>query len=416
MTSRKIVVVGAGHAGGTFVALLRREGFDGEIAMVGTEAHAPYHRPPLSKSFGAAGGSKSKDTAVKWLYDPAFYQEQGIDLHLSESVTSVNRDRRQVTLSGGAVLGYDLLVLATGAEPRRLNLPGEGLEGIHTLRDITDAIRLEEAITSGRPLTIVGGGYIGLEVAAAARAHGVVVTVIEREDRLLARVASSALSELLSEHHRASGTTILTGAQTVGYVCDAGRVGGVRLADDTVIPCDTVLVGAGAVPRQSLAEQAGLDCANGIMVDARCRTSDESILAIGDVTNRPVDGLEIMDGRMRVESIPSAVDQARHAVDVILGRPVQGHEVPWFWSDQFDLKIKIAGIVHGDYETVQRGDTASGGFALYHLRNGRLVAAETVNAPKDFMIAKRMLSTGCPVEAAALRDPAADLRSFVAAA
>ncbi|VXA90272.1 NAD(P)/FAD-dependent oxidoreductase [Citricoccus sp. K5] len=416
MSPRKVVVVGAGHAGGTFVALLRREGFDGEITMVGTEVNAPYHRPPLSKSFGGGRGGENRGAPAKWLYDPAFYQEQGIDLRLSETVTSVDRGGRSVTLRGGAVLDYDVLVLATGAEPRRLGLPGEGLEGIHTLRDVGDAVRLDEAITSGRPLAIVGGGYIGLEVAAAARAHGVDVTVIEREDRLLARVASPALSGLLSEHHRASGTAILTGAQTVGYVCDAGRVGGVRLADDTVIPCGTVLVGAGAVPRQALAEQAGLECGNGVMVDARCRTSDESILAIGDVTNRPVDGLEIMDGRMRVESIPSAVDQARHAVDVVLGRPAQDHEVPWFWSDQFDLRIKIAGIVHGDYETVQRGDPAAGSFALYHLRSGRLVAVETVNAPKDFMVSKRMLSTGCPVDAEALRDPEADLKLLLAAA
>lgn len=415
MSSRKVVVVGAGHAGGTFVALLRREGFDGQITMVGTEVNAPYHRPPLSKSFSATGG-EGHGKAVKWLYDPAFYQEQRIDLRLSETVTSVDRGSRSVTLSGGTVLNYDVLVLATGAEPRRLDLPGEGLEGIHTLRDVSDAELLGEAIASGRSLAIVGGGYIGLEVAAAARAHGVDVTVIEREDRLLARVASPRLSELLSEHHQASGTAILTGAQTVGYVCDAGRVGGVRLANDAVITCGTVLVGAGAVPRQALAEQAGLECRNGIMVDAQCRTSDESILAIGDVTNRPVDGLEMMDGRMRVESIPSAVDQARHAVDVVLGRPAQDHEVPWFWSDQFDLKIKIAGIVHGDYETVQRGDPAAGSFALYHLRDGRLVAAETVNAPKDFMVAKRMLSTGCSVEAGALRDPDADLKLLLAAA
>jgi 3-phenylpropionate/trans-cinnamate dioxygenase ferredoxin reductase component len=413
MNPRKIVVVGAGHAGGTFVALLRREGYDGEIAMVGAEEHAPYHRPPLSKSFGAAG--TGNDEKVKWIYDPEYYRSQGIDLHLRESVVSIDRDRRQVVLTGGDVLDYDLLVLATGAEPRRLNLPGEGLDRIHTLRDLADAERLEEAILSGVPLAIVGGGYIGLEVAAAARAQGVDVTVIEREDRLLARVASPALSGLLSEHHRASGTRILTGAQTVGYVCDAGRVGGVRLADGAVVPCGTVLVGAGAVPRQALAEQAGLECGNGITVDARCRTSDESILAIGDVTNRPVDGLEMMDGRMRVESIPSAVDQARHAVDLVLGRPAQGHEVPWFWFDQLDLKIKIAGIVHGDYETVQRGDPASGSFALYHLRDGRLVAAETVNAPKDFMAAKRMLSSKRLVEAAALRDPAIDLKVLVAA-
>ena len=413
MSPRRIVVVGAGHAGGTFVALLRREGYEGEIVMVGAEKHAPYHRPPLSKSFGAADVGRGEK--VKWLHDPDYYQAQGITLRLGESVTSIDRAQHQVKLASGGALDYDMLVLAMGAEPRRLDLPGEGLAGIHTLRDLYDAGRLEEAILSGAPLAIIGGGYIGLEVAAAARAHGVDVTLIEREDRILARAASPTLSSLLSEHHRASGTEILTGAQTIGYVCDAGKVSGIRLADETVIPCGAVLVGAGAVPRQLLAEQAGLDCGDGIMVDARCRTQDESILAIGDVTNRPIDGLEIMDGRMRVESIPSAVDQARHAADLILGRPAQAPEVAWFWSDQFDLKIKIAGIVHGDYETVTRGDPADGGFALYHLRDGRLVAAETVNSPKDFMAAKRMLSSRCLVEAAALRDPTTDLKTLIAA-
>lgn len=414
MSTSRVVVVGAGHAGGTFVALLRREGFDGEIVMVGTEEHVPYHRPPLSKSFGTGGPEGARQ--VKWLQEAEFYAENRIDLLLHRSAVSIDREAHTVRLDDGAVLDYDLLVLATGAEPRSLGLPGEELEGVHTLRELRDAEALEAAVLSGRPLAIVGGGYIGLEVAAAARAHGVEVTVIEREDRLLARVASPTLSRLLEEHHRGAGTAVLTGAQTVGYVCDMGRVGGVRLADEAVVPCSTVLVGAGAVPRQSLAEQCGLECGNGITVDARCRTSDPAILAIGDVTNRPVDGLEIMEGRMRVESIPSAVDQARHAVDVVLGRPAQKHEVPWFWSDQFDLRIKIAGIVHGEYETVQRGDPADGGFALYHLRDSRLVAAETVNAPKDFMAAKRMLAAGCVLDPTALGDPTADLRRLVTAA
>lgn len=413
MSPRKILVVGAGHAGGTFVALLRREGYDGEIEMVGAEEHAPYHRPPLSKSFGPAGADCS--VQVKWLYDPDSYQSQGITLSLRESATSIDRDQRRVKLASGRVVDYDLLVLATGAEARRLDLPDEGIEGIHTLRDLRDATRLEEAVLSGVPLVIVGGGYIGLEVAAAARAKGVDVTVLEREDRLLARSASRALSDSLAEHHRVSGTQILTGTQIVGYKCEANRVNGVRLEDGSVISCGAVLVGAGATPRQSLAEQAGLTCKDGIIVDRRCRTSDESILAIGDVTNRPVDGLEMLDGRMRVESIPSAVDQARHAADLVLGRPARSPEVPWFWSDQFDLKIKIAGILHGDYETVQRGELKDGGVALYHLRGNRLIAAETINAAKDFMVAKRMLSSRCFVDARALRDPATDLKSLIAA-
>ena len=389
------------------MALLRREGFDGEIVMVGAEEHAPYHRPPLSKSFGSEN--------VKWLYDPAFYADNGITALLGDTAVSIHRSSRRVTLAGGTQLEYDMLVLATGAEPRCLDLPGKDLEGIHVLRDLADATSLGRDILSGRPLAIVGGGYVGLEVAAAARTRGVEVTVIEREDRILARVASPDLSDRIAEHHQRSGTTIVTGAETVGYRCDAGRVGGVRLADGTEIPCGTVLVGAGAIPRDGLAREAGLACDQGVVVNARSRTSDESILAIGDVANRPVAGLATPSGRMRVESIQNAVEQARHAVDVVLGRPAQDHDIPWFWSDQFELKIKIVGIVHGDYETVQRGDPAGGSYALYHLRGGRLLAAETVNSPRDFMAAKKMLTRQCPVDPQALLDPDTDLRVLVSA-
>ena len=407
MSENKVVVIGAGHAGGTLAALLRREGFEGQITLIGSEVHSPYHRPPLSKSFDREN--------VKWLHEPSFYDSQGITTIFGDTVVSIDRDQHQVQLASGSQVDYDFLVLATGAEPRRLNLPGEDLEGISVLRSLDDAERLKEVINSGKSLAIVGGGYIGLEVAAAARERGVDVTVIEREDRILARVASPELSRQLTRLHTDRGTRILTGAQTTGYKCDFGRVGGVYLADETIVPCEAVLVGAGAIPRDELAREAGLACENGVIVDARTRTSDPSIMAIGDVANGPVDGLSTPLSRMRVESIPSAVEQARQAAEVIVGLEPKKDEIPWFWSDQFDLKIKIAGIVHGEFETALRGDVTDGSFALYHLRDGRLVAAETVNSSKDFMAAKRLLASQSAIDAQQLRDPATDLRSLISA-
>jgi 3-phenylpropionate/trans-cinnamate dioxygenase ferredoxin reductase component len=402
MSSRRAVIVGAGHAGGTFAALLRRSGFDGGIVLIGTEEHLPYHRPPLSKSFHGE--------PVKWLYEAEFYAENDITIRPGETVVSIDRAAGKVRLASGTGLGYDVLVLATGVEPRRLPLPGDELEGIHTLRTLADADMLREAVNSGEPLAIVGGGYIGLEVAAAARARGMDVTVIEREDRILSRVASKKLSELLTDHHRDRGTRILTGAGTTGFICDRGRVGGIRLDDGTTVPCSTALIGAGAIPRDGLARQTGLACEGGIVVDDVARTSDPGILAIGDVTSRPVAGRP--GRRMRLESIPSAVEQAKQAVAAVMGLPAVGPEVPWFWSDQFDLKIKIAGVVHGDYETVLRGDPQSGSYSLFHHDGGRLVAAETVNAPREFMAAKRVLSSRGFVDPSALANSSIDLREL----
>lgn len=409
MSPRHIVIVGGGHAGGTLAARLRRAGSEDEVTIIGTEQCAPYHRPPLSKSFV----KRDATPPVQWLYDPAFYADNGITPRWGETVTSVDKVAKQVTLTGGDTVSYDVLVLATGAEPRRLPLPGEGLEGVHTLRDLTDAGILGEAIASGKPLAIVGGGYIGLEVAAAARSMGVAVTVIEREPRILSRVASPELSTQLTERHRNQGTTIVTGAETVGFQCDRGHVGGIELADGTVVNCGTALVGAGAVPRDGLAQQIGLECSGGVIVDDLTRTSEPDILAIGDVANRPVPGLATPTGRMRLESIPNAVEQAQKAASLLLGAAPKDDDVPWFWSDQFDLKIKIAGIVHGDFETVVRGDADAGSFALFHHRDGHLIAAETVNAPKDFMAARRMLAAGKQLDTEALLDPDTDLRTLV---
>jgi 3-phenylpropionate/trans-cinnamate dioxygenase ferredoxin reductase subunit len=404
----RVVVVGAGHAGDTFAALLRQRGFAGEVVVFGDEPHPPYHRPPLSKEFLG-------ESVGKWLRAPGFYPEQDIALRLGETVVAVDRRASTVATSRGAAVGYDHLVLATGAAPRRLPVPGADLDGVQVLRRLADAEALREQVRAGGPVVVVGGGYVGLEVAAAARGHGVPATVIERADRVLARTASPALSAILRQYHTARGTAVLTGQTVRGFDAGAdGRLRAVTITDEAgqerTVPCAVAVVGVGAAPRDELARAAGLAWDNGVLVDAGARTSDPRILAIGDVTSRPVRGL---DGRMRLESIPSAVEQARQAVATILGGTPAEPEVPWFWSDQFDLKIKAAGVLSDRYETARRGDPASGRFALFHHRDGELVGVETANSAAAYMAGRRMLADRRGVDAVRLADPAIGLHELV---
>ncbi|SBW22785.1 NAD(P)/FAD-dependent oxidoreductase [Protofrankia symbiont of Coriaria ruscifolia] len=400
---RRVVVVGGGHAGGTLVGMLRQAGFAGEIVMFGQETDFPYHRPPLSKKF-------IDGDLEQWLRAPEFYREQNISVRLGESIESIDPAAYRVYSSSAQATEYDLLVLATGAEPRRLPVPGADLAGVLALRTLADARLLREAVVSRGRIAIIGGGYVGLEVAAVARANGVDVTIIEREDRVLARVASSRLSEILAAYHRERGTKILTGAQIVGLSGDDGHVRGVLLGDGTQVPCDIALVGIGAVPRDGLAVAAGLACEQGILVDHRARTSDPAIFAIGDVTRRPLAGV---DGLQRLESIPSAVEQARQATASIVGAASAPAEVPWFWSDQFDLKLKIAGVVSTPPGTVLRGDPASGRFALFHHMDGKIMAVESANSPGEFMAGKKLIAGGERIDPRRLTDPAVSLRDTV---
>lgn len=402
--SPTVVIVGAGHAGGTLAGMLRQQKFDGRIVLCGEETHPPYHRPPLSKKY-------TDDEFVQWLKPESFYADNAIETRLGDPVVHIDRDARTATTASGATLEYTTLVLATGAAPRTLRLPGSDLDGVLSLRTLGDATQLREAVHTGSSLAIVGGGYVGLEVAASARARGCEVTVIEREDRVLARVASPELSAALTEFHRDRGTHILTGAEVREITGTAGRVGGVTLADGTDIACDLVLVGVGAIPNDALAREAGIDCLTGIVVDGSARTSDPHVLAIGDVTYRLHDTLGKM---VRLESIPSAVEQAKQAAAVITGAPLPPHEVPWFWSDQFDLKMKMAGMVDSATRAVLRGDPSESSFALFHLdSDGVPVAVETVNAAADFMAGKRFIGNRTKLDPTALADPATSLREAV---
>ncbi|MEU9449009.1 FAD-dependent oxidoreductase [Streptomyces sp. NPDC048277] len=399
----RVVVVGAGQAGATLVARLRQGGYRGEIVLLGSETDHPYQRPPLSKAFMAGD-------LEQWLRPAEFYREQGIDIRLGEHVVSLDRAARQVRTASGDAIGYDVLVLATGARPRRLPVPGADLDGVITLRTLADARVLRKYLLDGRGLVVIGGGYVGLEVAAVARAHGVEVTVVEREPRVLARTASARFAEFLADRHRARGTRIVTGARLLRFGGRDGRVDGVELGDGSRVGCAAVLVGVGAAPRDELASAAGLACDQGILVDASARTGDPSVLAIGDATRRPVTGA---DGAVRLESIPSATEQAGQACAAILGTAPPPPEVPWFWSDQFDLKLKIAGLVDDGREVVLRGDPAAGRFALFHHEDQVVTAVESVGAPAEFAAGRKFIATRRRIDPLRLADAGTRLSDTV---
>lgn len=404
----RIVIIGAGHAGGSAVAFLRQYGWKGPITLIGEEPVPPYQRPPLSKAW-LKGEADAQSLALR----PAgFYVEQRIDLRLGQRVTAIDCTARTVVLDKGEELSYEHLILATGARPRKLDLPGSDLDGVLGLRGMADADRLKIALRPGARLAVIGGGYIGLEVAASARALGAEAVVIEREPRVLARVASPALSAFMQDYHRAKGVALELDAAAEVLEGTAGRVVGLRLADGRLIPCDVALIGVGAVPNDEMARQAGLDCAGGVVVDLAARTSDPDIHAIGDCTIRP---LPLYARMGRLESVPNAVEQAKQAAAVICGRPPPAPEVPWFWSDQFDLRLQFAGLPFDVAETVIRGDPATASFAIFHLNaEGILQAVEAVNAAPEFMAGRMMIARRQRTARDRLQDPSLSMREIAA--
>ncbi len=407
-TAAGIVIAGAGHAGGAAAAALRQFGWKGPITLIGDEPILPYQRPPLSKAW-----LKGEATAESLALRPArFYTQQTIDVRLSISVVAIDRAAHRVVLADGTAVPYGKLILAFGARARRLSLPGFDLEGVLELRSVADADRLKAALGPGRRIAIIGGGYIGLEAAASARALGAAVFVMERESRLLARVASPPLSAFFEAAHRGQGVAIHLGAQVVGLEGQGGRVAGVRLADGTVLPCDAALVGVGAVPNEEIAAAAGLACAGGVVVDAQARTDDPDIFAVGDLTNRP---LPLYGRRGRLESVPNALEQARQAAAAITGRPVMAADVPWFWSDQYDIKLQIAGMSFDVADLVVRGDPSSGVFAVFHLDSASQVqCVEAVNTPAEFMAGRQLILKRKPVDAGALADLSCTMKDLAA--
>ena len=403
-----VVIVGAGHAGGTLAALLRQYGHAGPVTLVGEEPIPPYQRPPLSKAW-LKGEADAESLALKPL---EFYAENRIDFRPSVSGVRIDRDQKRLALSDGTELAYDFLVLATGARPIRLPIPGADLEGILELRTAADAEALKGALGPGRTMAVVGGGYIGLEAAASARALGAEAVVLEREPRILARVAGEVLSSFFRTLHEGHGVRFLTGASVTGFRGEGGKVTGVELADGRVIACDLALVGVGAVPNQELAQEAGLDVNRGVVVDLEARTSDPAIFAIGDVTLRP---MPIYGRDFRMESVPNALEQAKQAACAITGRPAPAGETPWQWSDQYDIKLQIAGYNFDSDQTLVRGDPASGRFAIFHLQGDKVQAVEAINSPPEFMMGRQLIGSRRPVDKQRLADPSISMKEVAAA-
>ncbi|MBX3477919.1 MAG: FAD-dependent oxidoreductase [Brevundimonas sp.] len=395
----RIVIIGAGHAGGTAAALLRQYGHEGPILLAGEEPAPPYQRPPLSKAW-LKGEAELEDLLLR---PESFYAEKKIELRTGATATAIDRVARTVAFADGSVEPYDALILALGSTARRLPIPGADRLDLLELRTLAQAERLKAALGPGRRLAVVGGGYVGLEAAASARALGAQAVVIERMDRVLARVASATLSAFFTARHRAEGVEILTDAEVTGFE-DAG----VRLADGRLVPADAVLVGVGALANDSLAAAAGLACDNGVAVDEQARTSDPAIWAIGDMTHRPV---PVHDGAFRLESVPNALEQAKQAAAALTGRPAPAPEVPWFWSDQYDLKLQIAGLPAGADRQLVRGDPTAPGFAVFHLKGDRIVCVEAVNAPAEFMAGRQFIGRRTPIDTARLADTAVPMKS-----
>jgi 3-phenylpropionate/trans-cinnamate dioxygenase ferredoxin reductase component len=400
-----VVVVGAGQAGSSLVAKLRNSGFDGSITLIGAEPVPPYQRPPLSKAYLL--GDMALDRL--FLRPESFYAEHRIDLRLNTRVTGIDRTAHTVTLNG-EVMTYDQLVLATGSDPRRLPASiGGALEGVFVVRDLADVDAMAPHVVAGKRALIVGGGYIGLEAAAVAAKRGLDVTLVEMADRILQRVAAPETSNFFRALHQGHGVTIREGIG-LDRLLGEGHVTGARLSDGTELPVDLVIVGVGITPGTALAEAAGLEIENGIKVDAQGRTSDPAIWAAGDCASFPW-----QDGRIRLESVPNAIEQAECVAENIMGAGKDYVAKPWFWSDQYDVKLQIAGLNTGYDRTVVRPGDKPGSQSVWYYRGDALLAVDAMNDPRAYMIGKRLIEAGQSPAPAAVADPETPLKSLLPA-
>jgi 3-phenylpropionate/trans-cinnamate dioxygenase ferredoxin reductase subunit len=404
--SKRVIIAGAGHASGQVVASLRQHGFDGRIVLVGDEPYLPYQRPPLSKKFLAG------ELAAERLYfKPAsFYEEAGVELRLETRVTQIDRDGARLIVDDGDDIAYDTLVLTLGSRARSLPVDGVNLERVYYLRSITDVDAIREHFEPGRRLVVVGAGYIGLEVAAVARQAGLDVTVIEMEDRVMSRVVSPEISDFFQIEHANQGATLRLSTSVAGFE-GRKRVRTVVTSEGEEIPADLVVIGVGIVPNTELASAAGLEVDNGIVVDDRCRTSDPAIFAAGDCTVHPN---AIYDRMLRLESVHNALEQAKTAAANICGEDAAYCQVPWFWSDQYDLKLQIAGLSQDYDDVVIRGNPAERSFSCLYLQGDRLLGVDAINAPRDFTQAKALIADRVPLQVTQLADVQTALKDLVA--
>lgn len=405
----RVLIVGAGQAGGEAAVRLRAGGFAGEITLIGAEPIAPYQRPPLSKAYlsGAIG-------IEGLLLRPAHsYADEGITLLSGRRAVWIDRTSKRLRLDGGQELAYDTLILAMGAAPRRLAIPGMDLPGVFTLRTAADVDAIRAALQPGMRMAIIGAGYIGLETAAVARKLGIEVTVIEAAARPLARVTSPEIAGFFLDRHTAEGVRFALSAQA-GVIQGTDRARGVALTDGESAPADLVIVGAGVVPDVGLAERAQIACADGVIVDRAMRTSDPSVYAIGDCARRPL--VHYGDRLARLESVHNAIEGAKIAAAGILDAPPPSEEAPWFWSDQYDVKLLIAGMFQGHDRCVLRGAPEDGAFSAFYYQGARLIAVDAINRPGDQLLGKQLIQRRLTLPPATITDLGLSPKELLAAA
>jgi NADPH-dependent 2,4-dienoyl-CoA reductase/sulfur reductase-like enzyme len=409
-----LTVIGAGQAGAELAVRAREDGWRGRILLAGEEPALPYHRPPLSKAYLA--GTAALDTLA--LKARATYEQAGIDLVLGRRVVTVDRKARRVEFDGGPSIGYSRLAFATGGRPRRLPSAASGADSadnFHYLRTLSDVDRIRARFIDGARLVIIGGGYIGLEVAAVAVKQGVRVVVLESAERVLSRVTAPAVSSFYENVHRDAGVDVRTCVQVEAFELDRDRrrVNGVLCVDGKRLACDLVVAGIGLVPNTELAAACGLSVDDGILVDACSRTSDPDIVAAGDCTRYH----SALYGRsIRLESVPNALEQARCAAATLNGKERRNDGVPWFWSDQYDLKLKMVGLSQGYDRLVLRGSVQAGSFCAFYLKGRHVLAVDTVNRVPDFMVAKRLVGERIEIDPDRLADEAVALKALLAGA
>jgi 3-phenylpropionate/trans-cinnamate dioxygenase ferredoxin reductase subunit len=399
-----IVIIGAGQAAASFASKLRELDASATVALVGEEPFAPYQRPPLSKKYMT--GETSADRLA--LRAPEWWRDHRVECRFGRRVVAIDRQAKRIGLDDGATLAYGMLLLATGATPRRLpGAIGGELAGVHVLRNLADADRLGAQMRPGKKLLVVGGGYIGLEAAAVAQKLGLEVTLIESAPRILGRVAAAPVADYFRDLHRAHGVELLEGVSLERLEERAGRVAGARLAGGRILPVDVCLVGIGIAPNDALARDAGLAVDNGIAVDEFCATSDPAIFAAGDCASFPFRG-----ARIRLESVQNAIDQAEAAAFTAAGQPRAYAPQPWFWSDQYDVKLQIAGLNLGHDRVVTRPGSRAGSQSVWYFAGGRFVAVDAMNDPRSYMIGKKILETGVALAPGQATDPAFDLKAL----
>ncbi len=401
-----VLIIGAGHAAGQLSASLRMEGYDGPIRIVGDEAYPPYQRPPLSKQL-LSGDMELEQVYLK---PQEFYEDNNIELTLGHRVESIERKDKTITLDTGETIAYDKLALTTGTRVRKLNIPGSDLDGIYYVRAIDDTLALRDRFSSGGRMVVVGGGYIGLEVAAAATKQGMKVTVLEMADRVMNRVVAPEVSEFYETLHKNHGVDIKTDVMVSGFTGADNQVKAVECEGGESFEADVVVVGVGVIPNTELAEAAGLACDNGIVVNDCAQTEDPDIVSAGDCTNHPngIYGINI-----RLESVQNAVDQAKAAAKAICGTPETYSAVPWFWSDQYDVKLQIVGLSQGYTQAVIRGNPADGAFSVFYLKDGTLIAVDAINSPREYMMGRKLVTDHAKPDPERIADTTISVKELV---